>query len=384
MDQAKQEAATADPSPAQDKQQPLFPGGVKDQPGDQQKENKQAGPPFYRRPLLMLALVVATVVLIAGGIAWWLYARQFESTDDAFIDGHAVQMAPKISGYVTKLNVEDNQLVQAGDVLIEIDPRDYQVTLDAAKATHASALGRLAQATAQVGAADAQAVAAEADVQAAAATAENAEQDLTRNTNLAPRGAVSQQTLDASVAMAQSRASQTLAAKARAAAAAAQARLARSQQVTAQADVKEAEVEIQRAELNLSYTKIIAPITGRITHRTVEQGDYLQAGQALFAMIDPNVWITANFKETQLTHMQRGQKVTVRVDAFPSQHLAAHVDSFQRGTGARFTLLPAENATGNYVKIVQRVPVKIVFDEPPPSDMILGPGMSVEPTVTVR
>ena len=136
--------------------------------------------------------------------------------------------------------------------------------------------------------------------------------------------------------------------------------------------------------MNFSYTKIIAPITGRVTHRTVELGDYLQAGQALFALVDPDVWVTANFKETQLTHMQVGQKVEVRVDAFPSQRLSAHVDSFQRGTGARFTLLPAENATGNYVKVVQRVPVKIVFDEPPPADMILGPGMSVEPTVTVR
>ncbi len=136
--------------------------------------------------------------------------------------------------------------------------------------------------------------------------------------------------------------------------------------------------------MNLSYTKIVAPITGHVTHRTVELGDYLLAGQPLFAIVDPDVWVTANFKETQLTHMQVGQPVDVRVDAFPNRVLRAHVDSFQRGTGAHFTLLPAENATGNYVKVVQRIPVKIVFDDPPPADMILGPGMSVEPTVTVR
>ncbi len=186
------------------------------------------------------------------------------------------------------------------------------------------------------------------------------------------------------MASARSTNSQVDATRARAAAARSQVTLARSQQLTAEAELQEAEVGIRQAQLNLSYTKIIAPITGRITHRTVELGDYLQAGQPLFALVDPNVWVTANFKETQLTHMHQGQKVEIRVDAFPGQVLWGHVDSFQRGTGSRFTLLPAENATGNYVKVVQRVPVKIVFDSPPPADMILGPGMSVEPTVTVR
>ena len=184
--------------------------------------------------------------------------------------------------------------------------------------------------------------------------------------------------------MARSTAAQAAAARARANAAESQAEYARSQQITAEADVKEAQVAVRRAELNLSYTRLVAPITGRVTHRTVELGDYLQPGQALFALVDPNVWVTANFKETQLTHMQAGQQVDVHVDAFPNRALPAHVDSFQHGTGAHFTLLPAENATGNYVKVVQRVPVKIVFDQPPPADMILGPGMSVEPTVTVR
>jgi membrane fusion protein (multidrug efflux system) len=339
---------------------------------------------YQRRPLLVIGLAVAVMVILIAGIAWWLYERQFESTDDAFIDGHAVQMAPKVAGYVTRLNIVDNELVHKGDVLLEIDPRDFQVALDAAKASEAASLSRLAQATAQIEAADDQARGAQADVLAAEATARNAEQDLARNSSLAPRGAVSQQTLDASTATARATAAQETAARARASAAASQAELARAQKATAEADLKQAQVEVRRTELNLSYTQLIAPITGRVTHRTVELGDYLQPGQALFALVDPNVWVTANFKETQLTHMHVGQPVEVRVDSFPGQKLQAHVDSFQHGTGAHFTLLPAENATGNYVKVVQRVPVKIVFDRPPPADMILGPGMSVEPTVTIR
>ncbi|HEX4142172.1 MAG TPA: HlyD family secretion protein [Pirellulales bacterium] len=355
-----------------------------DEPDRQQSLLDKSASLYQRRPFLVIALAVGAVILVVGLLAWWLYERQFESTDDAFIDGHAVQMAPKIAGYVTRLDIVDNELVHQGDVLLEIDPRDYQVALAAAKASEAAAASRLAQATAQIDAADDQARGSEADVAAAEATARNAEQDRERNSSLAPRGAVSQQTLDASVASARSTAAQVAAARARASAADSQAELARAQKATAEADLKQAQVEVARADLNLSYTKLIAPITGRVTHRTVELGDYLQPGQALFALVDPNVWVTANFKETQLTHMHVGQPVEVRVDAFPGQTLHAHVDSFQRGTGARFTLLPAENATGNYVKVVQRVPVKIVFDQPPPADMILGPGMSVEPTVTVR
>jgi membrane fusion protein, multidrug efflux system len=383
--QTDESGATKDEPEQGEKQQALFPGAGRDEKQSGNSENKpQPGRPLFRRPLVVAAVVMVVTALVATGIAWWLYARQFESTDDAFIDGHAVQMAPKISGYVSRLNFVDNQFVHQGDVLVEIDARDYHVALDKAKASHVSALGRLAQATAQIEASEAQALAAEADVAAAEATARNAEQDQTRNSSLAPRGAVSQQTLDASVASARSTAAQAAAARARAAAAKSQANFARSQQVSADADVKEADVEIERAELNLSYTQVVAPTTGRVTHRTVELGDYLQAGQPLFAIVDPNVWVTANFKETQLTHMHKGQNVVIRVDAFPSKKLSGHVDSFQRGTGARFTLLPAENATGNYVKVVQRVPVKIIFDSPPPDDMILGLGMSVEPTVTVR
>ncbi len=337
-----------------------------------------------RRRLLTVFLAAAAIGLLIAGVTWWLHARDFENTDDAFVDGHMTQIAPKIAGYVERLLVEDNQLVEQGQLLVQIDPRDYQVALDLAKAAEVSAQGRLREAQAQVGAAEAQAAAAKADVLAAAAMAHNAKQDLTRNNNLAPEGAVSRQTLDASVATAGATTAQHVSSEARALAAERQVELAKSQMVTASAAVAEAMVEIHKAELNLSYTGVYAPITGRVTHRTVSPGDYLQAGQPLFAMVDPNVWVTANFKETQLALMRPGQSVEVHVDAYPGRPLRAHVDSFQRGSGARFSLLPAENATGNYVKVVQRVPVKIIFDEALPDDMILGPGMSVEPSVKVR
>jgi membrane fusion protein (multidrug efflux system) len=383
----RKEEPSQDP---QDKQAP-------DQSGEQPEKNADLGnnkdgapskpptKPFYKRPWLMTGVIAGAVLIILAALAYWWYSRHYEDTDDAFIDGYIVQVSPtKVSGYVVTLPITDNQLVHRGDLLLEIDPRDYQLALDQAKAAEATALGKLQQAEAQMAAADAQAQAAQADVTAAEATARNASVDLERNRNLAPRGAVSLQTLDNAQATATSSSAQVRAYRQRAAAAQSQYDLAKSERKTAAAQLDEARVQVRQAELNLSYTKILAPITGRVTNRTVDLGNYVSPGQALFALVDPDVWVTANFKETQLTEMRVGQPVEVRVDAYPSHRLRAHVDSFQRGSGARFSLLPPENATGNYVKVVQRVPVKIVFDEPAPQDMVLGPGMSVEPRVTVR
>jgi membrane fusion protein (multidrug efflux system) len=351
--------------------------------GKQEQHYARPSTPIYKRPLLMAVVFGAVVVVVVGGMAWWLYARQFESTDDAFIDGSSVQMASKISGYVAKLLVRDNQFVHKGDLLLQIDPRDYDVALADAAAAEASAEGAVAQAQAHVDAATAEAAADEAQVLAAKATAKNARQDYERNSSLTPRS-VSQQTLDSSSATASSTSAQEIAARATADSAIEQVKLAKSQLVSAQADLRQSQVKTEQAKLNLSYTNIAAPIDGRVTHRTVEMGNYVDRGQPLFALVDPNLWVTANFKETQLTDMRVGQPVEVTVDAFPSTKLAAHVDSFQRGTGARFSALPPENATGNYVKVVQRVPVKIVFDRPLPAEMVLGPGMSVLPTVSIR
>ena len=348
------------------------------------RENPRPAKPFYKRPLLMAVLATGVIVAVVGAVGWWLHARNFESTDDAFIDGHIVRIAPKISGYVSRLDVDDNQLVQQGDLLLELDPRDYQVALEQAQAAEASARSRLQEAKVQIAASEEANKAAEAEATAAQATAENAQSDRERNSNLVPKGAVSQKALDASIATARSTAAQMAAASARAASAAEQVRLAKSQALTAQAALRQAQAQVEQARLDLSYASISAPATVRVTRRNVERGDFIKAGQPLFALVDPRVWVTANFKETQLTEMRKGQAVEVRVDAFPELKLRAHVDSFQRGSGARFSALPAENATGNYVKVVQRVPVKIVFDEPLPEGAILGPGMSVEPTVKVR
>ena len=360
-------------------------GNSRNQPAQTEPERASEQPPpkpFYRRPVLMTVLLILVIASIVGGVGWWLYSSQFEWTDDAFIDGHVVEVAPKVAGYVSKILVDDNQMVDAGELIVEIDPRDYQVALDEAQAAEVSAEGGAAQAKARVDAAIAQAAADESEVTAANATALNAQQDYDRNARLAPRS-VSQQSLDSSAATAASTQAQALAAKSRAASSAEQIKLAKSALITAQADVEKAKVKVAEAKLNLSYTKIVAPIRGRVTHRTVELGEYLQPGRAMLALVDPDLWVTANFKETQLTEMRAGQRVVVKVDAFPDRKLDAHVDSFQHGTGASFSAMPPENATGNYVKVVQRVPVKIVFDQPIPSDMVVGPGMSVVPTVSL-
>jgi len=351
---------------------------------DETAPDRPPGKPFYKRPVVMIPLVVGALAAVGGGVGYWLYSRQYETTDDAFIDGHVVQMNPKVSGYVVKLLVTDNQLVHAGDLLLEIDPRDYQAALDQARAAEEAARAKVDQSVAQLSQSEAALRSAQANVTASEATAKNNAENLARLEKLRSSSAVSPQELDAAIAQAKSSAAQVTAAKAQAAEAAAVVTTNRYQLATAKAQADQAVAQTRQAELNLSYTRLTAPITGRVTNRTVELGNYLQPGTALFALVDPNVWVTANYKETQLTHMKVGQPVTVTVDAFPGRKLPAHVDSFQRGTGARFTLLPPENATGNYVKVVQRVPVKLVFDQPPPDDMMLGPGMSVVPSVKVR
>jgi membrane fusion protein (multidrug efflux system) len=350
---------------------------------ESKSESNNDSPPLYKRPWFIVLMIVAAVIVLAAALGYWWYSRHYEWTDDAFIDGHVVQIAPKVAGYVVLLAVDDNQLVEAGDLVLEIDPRDFQTALERAEAAELSALERLRQTDSQIAAAEAQARAAEADEVAAAATAVNASRQKQRNELLAPH-AVSQETLETSIAQSEASSAQELAAGSRANAAAAEVALARAQRATAAASLAEAQAQVRESALNLSYCKLYAPVRGRVTHRSVEQGDYVQPGRALFALVEPDIWVTANFKETQLTHMRPGQPVEIRVDAYPHHVLHGHVDSFQRGSGARFSLLPAENATGNYVKVVQRIPVKLLFDDQLPGDMILGPGMSVVPTVTVR
>ncbi|MBV9521290.1 MAG: HlyD family secretion protein, partial [Alphaproteobacteria bacterium] len=321
-----------------------------------------------------------------GGILWWLAARQWESTDDGFIDTHMVRIATQVAGRVSRVLVDDNADVAQGQALLELDPADLQAGFAQATAAQASAAGKLGQAHAQRDVAAANVEEAQAEIGVAQASATNTARDLQRLQALAAgkSPALSAQQLDTATANAESAAANLNAAQKKAAAAAAQLGLAESQIATAEADLKSADAQLEAARLNLSYAKLMAPAAGHVTHRNVSPGDYVQVGQNLLALVPHEVWVTANFKETQLDLMRPGQRVDITLDAYPGKVFHGHVDSIQSGSGAAFSLLPPENATGNYVKIVQRVPVKIVFDDPFDPRYVLGPGMSAVPAVKVR
>ena len=387
----------------------------------------------YRRRIVLAFGVVAAVVLLTFGVRYVLYARAHESTDDAFIDGHIVGVSPKVASYVARVFVDDNTHVKAGDLLVELDSRDFEARLAQAAANltaavqqHQAALmnTRVVERTAGAGVQQAEAAVttaerqvdgarsrleqARAQVVSAEAEATRAAADVQRYESLVKSGSVSRRERDTAVAT-NDKAAADLDAARKAQQAAAdtlrqqEAQLAQERarlesalaapdqiaQTRAQADqlaaqIVQYEAAVHQAELDLSYTKLYAPETGRVTRKSVEPGAYVQVGQTLFSIVPDRVWVVANFKETQLRHMRPGQPATVRVDAYPDRLFRGHVDSSQAGSGARFSLLPPENATGNYVKVVQRVPVKIVIDEAPDPQHVLGPGMSVVPEVRVR
>ena len=312
---------------------------------------------FYQSHWFRLLLLAVLAAVIIGAVLWWLNARHYEDTDDAFIDTHIVHIAPQIAGQIVAVHVNDNQLVHRGDLLAEINPADTEA--------------RLAQVQAQAVQAEAQLQQSLASQQGAEAQAANAARDIARFRSLRKinPAAVAQQQFDQAVATDRN-------ARAQVAAAAAQVAAARAQ-------IKTLQAQIQTAQINLGYTRIYAPVDGHVTQKSVALGNYVTAGQDLMVIVPLQLWVTANFKETQLTDMRPGQAVTVSVDACGDDDVRGHIDSIQRGAGQAFGILPPENATGNYVKVVQRVPVKIVLDSVP-KDCVLGPGMSVEPTVKVR
>ena len=332
-----------------------------------------------------IPMAVAVGLLIIGAVAvyYFVAVRPYETTDDAFIDGHTIQISPQVSGHVLTLFINDNQLVKKGEPLMRIDPRDYDVALALARANLAVAQSRLAQAQHQVVVARAKAVQDRAAVGVAEAEAARAEADLGRYQNIESR-AVSRTQVDAAVAAAHAGAAALEEARKKADATDTQIAQDQAQVPTADAGVQQAEAALRQAELNRSYADITAPEDGWVTHRVVEPGQYVQVGQALLAIVPREMWITANFKETQLAHMRPGQPVWIKVDAFPQKKLKGHVDSIQAGTGAQFSLLPPENAAGNYVKVVQRVPVKILFEEGEVPQQMLPLGASVVPEVKVR
>jgi len=329
-----------------------------------------------RRPVL---LAILAVLFLLGMAIWFLVPRLYaQETDDAYVEAHLVTVIPKVSAYVQTLHVDDNSKVAAGDLLVELDPRDYAVQVDLARADLQSAEGKLEEAREQFAVADANTRQSQAELEVAQANAKLAAVNLGRVQSVSDVRAVSSQRIDEAKAAADSTRASVTAAQVKIQAAQAQARLVRAQATTAEAAVAQAQAQLAQAELNLSYTKIYASESGSIASKSVEPGNFVEPGQALLSLVPDQLYVIANYKETQLTEVRPGQSVTVFVDAFPRLRLHGHVDSIQRGTGSRFALLPPENATGNFVKVVQRVPVKIVFDDPGEALQWISPGMSVE------
>ncbi|EOC3059244.1 HlyD family secretion protein [Cronobacter dublinensis] len=342
-----------------------------------------------KKPLIILGVVV--IIMVIGALIWWLMTRNLETTDDAFIEGDAVTVAPKVAGYVTELRVKDNQRVKKGDLLVVIDPRDATAQRDQARAQFSLAQSQLHQAQAQLALAKVQYPAqrdqAKAQVLRAEAELANARAEYQRQRGVDPR-ATSKQNIDAASAQLRSAEAGLANAKAQLEVAEQVQLQIRQQETNVEAresQVAQARAQLQTAELNLSYTEVRAPFDGFVTKRNVQNGTLVQAGSALFSLVSPEIWVVANFKESQLERMRPGDKVAVSVDAFPDLELEGHVESIQQGSGSRFSAFPAENATGNFVKIVQRVPVKIVIDKGLEHwDQPLPLGLSVEPEVTVE
>lgn len=341
-----------------------------------------------KKPLIILGIVVTVMIVVA--LVWWLMTRNQETTDDAFTDGDAVTIAPKVAGYVTDLRVKDNQRVKKGDLLVVIDPRDAAAQRDRAKAQLGLAEAQLHQAQAQLALSKVQYPAqrdeARAQVLKAQADLANAEAAYRRQRGVDPR-ATTQQNIDSANAQLRSAQAQMASAKAQLEVAEQVELQIRQQETNVEArerQVDQARAQLETAELNLSWTEVRAPFDGFVTKRNVQNGTLVQAGTALFSLVSPDIWIVANFKESQLERLRPGNKVSIKIDAFGDMELEGHVDSIQQGSGSKFAAFPSENATGNFVKIVQRVPVKIVIDKGLDPNHPLPLGLSVEPKVTLE
>ncbi|WP_288877766.1 HlyD family secretion protein [uncultured Kosakonia sp.] len=362
------------------------PDDVQDDKKEQQDDKPRKRP--GKKPLIILGIVVVVMVVVA--LVWWLLTRNQETTDDAFTDGDAVTIAPKVAGYVTDLRVKDNQRVKKGDLLVVIDPRDATAQRDQAQAQLGLATAQLHQAQAQLALSKVQYPAqrdeARAQVLKAKADLANAEAAYKRQRGVDPR-ATTQQNIDTANAQLRSAQAQLASAQAQLEVAEQVQLQIRQQETNVEAreqQVAQAKAQLETANLNLSWTNVRAPFDGYVTKRNVQTGTLVQAGSALFSLVSQEVWVTANFKESQLERMRPGNKVTVTVDAWPDLELEGHVDSIQQGSGSKFAAFPSENATGNFVKIVQRVPVKIVIDKGLDPNKPLPLGLSVEPKVTLE
>ena len=326
------------------------------------------------------ALLAASVA--GGGYLYWDNASHYETTDDAFIAARQFAIAPKVSGYLTAVPVTDNQHVVTGQVIARIDDRDYRAALAQAAAQVDAAEASIANIEAQIAVQQAQVAQNESGVQQQQAALTFAQQQASRYTTLAKDGWGTVQDAQQYASQHRQAAAGLKSAQDALVAAARQLTVLKAQQRVAVANLAQAVAQRAQAQLNLSYTIVTAAQPGHIVQLSGAVGQYVQPGTAIAMFVPDDIWVTANFKETQLDHMRPGDKATLHIDAYPDRTVNGHVASVQPGSGTAFSLLPAENATGNYVKIVQRVPVKIVLDNPP-ADVALGPGMSVEPAVRV-
>lgn len=326
---------------------------MKDKKAEDIVEIEDTRPEYLKKRVLVPS--ITGIIFLLCGLFYAVHTVYYKSTDDAFIEGHVITVAPRVSGPVLHLNIEDNQDVKKGDLLLEIDPNDYQ-------AKHKETKAKLDEAKAALVSADNQVTKSLSDL-------DFAKNDYERYSKMREKGISSKQDYEASLNKLTVAEANNNSAK------------AKFNEI--QSSIKRLEAEVEQDELNLSYTKIYAAADGKITNRSVEQGNYVQVAQPMFAIVPEKMWIVANFKETQLANMKPGQPVKIKIDTYGGKKFKGKVDSIQRSTGARASLFPPENAVGSYVKIVQRVPVKIVFTEDI-SKYNIVPGMSVVPEVKVK
>jgi membrane fusion protein, multidrug efflux system len=342
----------------------------------------QAGNFLRKHPVVVAIVAVAAIAAIAGGIIWWLHARNYQSTDDAFIDARNVSISSQVTGVITGVPVTDNQPVEAGGLLVQIDQRDYEAAVAQAEAQVAQADAAVANLDAQIDAQKARIDQAKKQVEQTQAALTFAHQENDRAQDLVRRGAGTQQQSQQTTSNFTQAEANVASAQANEVASEKQIPVLETQRQNASAQLAQMQAALKLKQINLTRTRIAASEPGRATNISAALGTLAQPGTVLMIFVPEQKWVTANFKETQLTLMRPGQPVDISIDAYPGHIFGGHVDSIQPGSGAAFSLLPPQNATGNYVKVVQRVPVKIVFDQPP--DVYLGPGMSVVPTVKVR
>ncbi|SEN23045.1 membrane fusion protein, multidrug efflux system [Sphingomonas gellani] len=363
-----------------------------DDDDDDDDDEKDKKPSLFKRPLFWIILIAVVAALVIGGTLYWLHARQFQSTDDAFVDSHIVRISPQVAGQLVAVADIDNRHVDAGRLLAVVQPTGPEAQLAEAQAGVVQAQAQYGQALAQVDAARATARQQQAASRAPLAAAIKAQQDLARYEALlrADPSAVAGQQLDQARAAARQTAADAAAARRQVDTARSQVDVAARGARAARAGIATQRARVQQANVTLGDLRLRAPVSGQVVNRQVNLGSYVAPGTQLMAIVPDRVWITANFKETQLAEMKIGQPVTIKVDAFPDVEFHGHVDSIQRGAGQAFAVLPPQNATGNYVKVVQRVPVRIEFDRGPNNDAPdprrypIGPGMSAVPTVKVR